>query len=76
MLRIERYGPSYAAVWNDFVGRAKNSVFLFHRGFMDYHADRFADHSLLLTVRRVNSALPGVIYNPRHAHFLAAYHRT
>ncbi|OWK38563.1 GNAT family N-acetyltransferase [Fimbriiglobus ruber] len=47
MLRIERYTPGRAALWDAFVDRAKNGVFLFRRGYMDYHADRFTDHSLL-----------------------------
>ncbi|OAB81867.1 hypothetical protein ULVI_00265 [Cochleicola gelatinilyticus] len=27
---------------------AKNATFLFHRNFMEYHSDRFTDHSLLV----------------------------
>src|SRR3954462_6151167 len=42
-----RYEPDLAGEWNAFVARSKNGVFLFDRGYMDYHADRFADHSLL-----------------------------
>src|SRR5699024_3839669 len=34
--------------WNDFVARAKNATFLFHRDFMTYHQDRFQDYSLLV----------------------------
>jgi len=41
------YGPSFAAEWNQFVGAARNGHFLFDRGFMEYHSDRFADFSLL-----------------------------
>jgi hypothetical protein len=48
VLRLERYAPTQACRWNEFVAGAKNGVFLFHRDYMDYHADRFADHSLLL----------------------------
>lgn len=40
-----------AAQWDDFVGQAVNGVFLFKRGFMDYHADRFEDHSLIIVDR-------------------------
>jgi hypothetical protein len=32
--------------WDEFVGAAKNGVFLFRRDYMDYHADRFPDASL------------------------------
>jgi len=34
--------------WNLFVAASKNGTFLFDRRFMDYHADRFYDHSLLV----------------------------
>ncbi len=47
MLRVERYEPRWAPEWDRFVGRSKNGLFLFYRSYMDYHADRFADHSLL-----------------------------
>ncbi len=33
--------------WNGLVDEAKNASFLFNRNFMDYHADRFTDASLL-----------------------------
>lgn len=35
-------------MWNDFIASAKNATFLFHRDFMEYHKDRFIDHSLLI----------------------------
>ena len=35
-------------LWNDFILRAKNATFLFHRDFMEYHSDRFLDYSLLV----------------------------
>lgn len=42
------YSVYYREVWNDFVSRSKNGTFLLHRDFMDYHADRFFDCSLLI----------------------------
>ena len=47
MLEIRRYMPEKAGEWNKFVAQSKNGTFLFDRGYMDYHADRFSDHSLL-----------------------------
>jgi hypothetical protein len=44
---IRRYAAAQAGEWDDFLDRAKNATFLFRRGYMDYHADRFSDHSLL-----------------------------
>ncbi|MBD5371620.1 MAG: GNAT family N-acetyltransferase [Bacteroides sp.] len=36
-----------AGVWDGFVDASRNGTFILRRGFMDYHADRFADRSLL-----------------------------
>ncbi len=47
-LRIERYTAAQQKAWNGFVSVARNGHFLFDRGFMDYHADRFEDASLLI----------------------------
>jgi hypothetical protein len=46
-MRLERYEPRLRSQWDAFVARAKNGVFLFDRGYVEYHADRFDDHSLL-----------------------------
>mgnify|MGYP000937548209 CR=1 FL=1 len=46
-MHIERYSSRYEALWNDFVAHSKNGTFLFDRHYMDYHADRFIDCSLL-----------------------------
>ena len=45
--RIERYSPGKEAEWNSFVDSSRNGTFLHKRGYMDYHAHRFADHSLM-----------------------------
>lgn len=41
------YSPSMEMKWNEAVAHAKNGTFLFHRGFMDYHKERFTDSSLI-----------------------------
>lgn len=48
MIRIQRYMAKNAPAWNRFVAESKNATFLHDRNYMDYHADRFADHSLLV----------------------------
>ena len=48
MLEIRRYTPVMADEWNKFVATSKNGTFLFDRRFMDYHSNRFHDHSLLV----------------------------
>lgn len=58
-LRIERYSSEKAGEWNKFVAGARNSTFLFDRGFMDYHSDRFHDHSLIVVDgKRIMALLP------------------
>jgi len=46
-IRVERYDERMKEVWNSFVANSKNGVFLFNRNYMDYHSDRFKDHSLM-----------------------------
>ena len=47
MIDVRRYTPADQQRWDEFVEKSKNGVFLFQRGYMEYHADRFTDHSLL-----------------------------
>ncbi|SFF25757.1 GNAT family N-acetyltransferase [Thermoflexibacter ruber] len=47
-LQAIRYHAHYQQIWNEFVNIAQNATFLFHRSFMDYHADRFQDHSVMV----------------------------
>ena len=46
-LRIEQYTPMHAKEWDSLVDASRNGTFLHKRGYMDYHADRFADCSLM-----------------------------
>ncbi|HLM01514.1 MAG TPA: GNAT family N-acetyltransferase [Pyrinomonadaceae bacterium] len=46
-IRVERYAGERSAEWNEFVKNSKNGTFLFDRNYMDYHADRFTDCSLM-----------------------------
>jgi GNAT acetyltransferase-like protein len=48
-VHVARYTAGEKRRWDELVGTSKNGVFLFRRDYMDYHADRFADHSLLFT---------------------------
>lgn len=47
MIAVVQYEEQYKRPWDDFIVQAKNGVFLFQRDYMEYHADRFRDHSLL-----------------------------
>lgn len=59
MFTIVRYTPAYHDVWNRYVAKARNATFLFYREYMDYHSDRFHDHSLLFYVgNHLHSVMP------------------
>ncbi|GGE05070.1 GNAT family N-acetyltransferase [Psychroflexus salis] len=45
---VEFYSKTKKKDWNSFIKHAKNATFLFEREFMDYHADRFTDYSLMV----------------------------
>ena len=47
MISISRYTLNKQTEWDDFVKVSKNGTFLFLRAYMDYHSDRFHDHSLM-----------------------------
>ena len=46
-IQICRYSAEFLGDWNHWVSLSKNGTFLFQRDYMDYHADRFEDHSLI-----------------------------
>jgi hypothetical protein len=46
---VEPYEPALREPWDEFVRRSKNGTFLFERGYVEYHADRFPDASLVLS---------------------------
>ena len=59
MVRTERYRPRHLDDWDAFIDRSRNSTFLIKRKFMDYHSERFEDHSIVaLLDDRIVAALP------------------
>ncbi|WP_448682161.1 GNAT family N-acetyltransferase [Pseudomonas nicosulfuronedens] len=60
-MKVVRYFPEqHRLMWDGFVARARNGVFLFQRDYMDYHADRFEDCSLLFfdAQKQLRAVLP------------------
>jgi len=47
MITIRKYEDNDRATWDSFCKGSKNPLFMFERNFMEYHKDRFTDHSLL-----------------------------
>jgi hypothetical protein len=48
LINIKKYSPEDKAAWDSFVDTTKNGSFHLKRDFVEYHRDRFVDHSLLL----------------------------
>ena len=70
MVSLRRYTASDAPQWDRFVEDSKNGTFLFLRGYMDYHSNRFTDHSLMFydEKQRLIALLPanekdGILYS-------------
>lgn len=67
---IRKYQPEDKSAWDSFVLKAKNATFLIQRDFMDYHSDRFEDHSLLVYKdKKLVAALPAnLVEGILHSH--------
>ena len=55
-MTILPYSINKREAWNAFVEESKQGTFLLDRNFMDYHADRFFDCSLLVYSDEVDEA--------------------
>lgn len=47
MMEVVRFNKSNQPVWDAFVDASKNGTFMLKRGYVEYHADRFEDASLM-----------------------------
>ena len=47
MITIKKYTTTDMVTWDAFVDASKNGTFMLKRGYMDYHSNRFEDHSLM-----------------------------
>jgi hypothetical protein len=62
MIEVRRYQATDKNDWNDLLSRSRIDSFLFNRDFMDYHSDRFTDHSFLIYRKgKLVALLPGNI---------------
>src|SRR6266513_928410 len=47
-LVVQPYSAALKEDWDSFIRKSSDATFLFYRDYMEYHADRFTDHSLLI----------------------------
>jgi hypothetical protein len=63
-MKVIRYNNEFADRWDYFINESKNGSFLFKRDFMEYHADRFIDFSLIaLDGEQIVAILPANLRN-------------
>lgn len=61
-MEVIKYDISWRQKWNDFIDNSKNGSFLFKRDFLEYHADRFKDFSLIvIDDKKIIALLPANI---------------
>ena len=59
MFEVRKYDIADRQEWDSFIGKSKNGTFLFKRGYMEYHNDRFEDCSLLVyDNKKLRAVLP------------------
>ena len=64
MITVKKYLEQDKATWDTFVKQSKMPMFMFERGFMDYHSDRFIDNSLMFySDDNLIALLPSSIHN-------------
>jgi len=50
-ITIKKYKDENKVVWDEFVRKSKNPMFMFERNYMDYHKNRFSDNSYMFYYR-------------------------
>jgi predicted nucleic acid-binding protein len=63
-ITVKVYSSEYKVDWDEFISKSKNGLFLFNRSYMDYHSNRFHDHSLLFFKKeKLVAVLPANLEN-------------
>lgn len=47
MIEVVKYETKHKSLWDEFISKSKNGIFLFYRDYMEYHSDRFTDFSIM-----------------------------
>ncbi len=64
MIEITRYTKENKDEWDSLITKSRVDTFLFYRDFLDYHSDRFIDHSFMIFRKgKLEAVLPGNVKN-------------
>jgi hypothetical protein len=62
MIELKKYDGAQKTAWDTFIKNSRVNTFLFQRDFMEYHADRFEDFSVMIYRKgKLEAVLPGNI---------------
>lgn len=62
MLELIKYQSAYAQEWDRLISNSRNGTFLFYRDYLEYHSNRFTDHSfLIMKTGNLEEVIPGNI---------------
>ena len=62
MFEVVKYNAEYKTLWNEFLDEARTKAVFFSRNFLEYHQDRFKDHSMLVFSKgKLKAILPANI---------------
>ena len=70
-LIVKDYSAEDRSAWDAFVAQSNNGTFLFQRDYMDYHADRFPDASLV--ARDADGTIRALLPATRRGHDLISH---
>ena len=60
IIDLKKYDSTQHEVWDAFIDNSRVNTFLFKRNFLEYHADRFDDFSILIYRKgKLEAVLPG-----------------
>ena len=63
-IEVIRYSKKYFDEWNSLVSSSKNSCLLHLRSFIEYHEDKYIDHScLILENKKIKLLFPATEHN-------------
>lgn len=73
---LRRYSPDCKREWDEFVRASRNASFMHLRDYMDYHAERFPDHSLMaFKGERLLALLPATVSVRENGEKILSSHR-
>lgn len=62
MIELLQYTDEHKSKWDQLISAARNGSFIFFRDYLDYHSNRYEDHSfLILKNGKIEGVIPGNI---------------